>query len=93
MFVKSIPVVNFINVKRTNFLYEHGILAAFSSYMYVEKRLSYKKFVRKMFVKLIPRIVDLFDFGTSVCLETKSLASTTETLLLPTCTGSRPDVG
>ncbi len=33
----SIPLVNFINVKRTNFLYERHVLAAFSSYMYVEK--------------------------------------------------------
>jgi len=33
----SQPAVNFINVKRTNFSYEHRILAAFSSYMYIEK--------------------------------------------------------
>jgi len=39
-------VVNFINVKRTNFLYKCRVLAAFSSYMYVEKRRSYEKFVR-----------------------------------------------
>jgi hypothetical protein len=45
-------VVNFINVKRTIFLYERRILAAFSSYIYVEKRRSYKKFVRKMLIKL-----------------------------------------
>jgi hypothetical protein len=48
------PVVNFINVKHTNFLYERRILAAFSSYMYVEKPRLYKKFVRKMLMKLTP---------------------------------------
>jgi len=31
------PVVNFINVKCTNFLYERRVSAAFSSYMYEEK--------------------------------------------------------
>jgi len=48
------PAVNFINVKRTNFSYERCVLAAFSSYMYIEKRHSYKKFVRKMLMKLTP---------------------------------------
>jgi hypothetical protein len=50
------PLVNFINVKRTNFLYERHISAAFSSYMYVEKRCSYEKFVHKMLMKLTPRV-------------------------------------
>jgi len=45
-------LVNFINDKRTNFLYEHHVLAAFSSYMYVEKWRSYEKFVCKMLIKL-----------------------------------------
>jgi len=44
-------VVNFINVKRTNFSYEHRISAASSSYMYVEKRRSYEKFVRLTLMK------------------------------------------
>jgi len=48
------PAVNFINVKRTNFLYEHHILAAFSSYMYIEKQGSFEKFVHKMLMKLTP---------------------------------------
>ena len=40
------PSVNFINVKRTNFSYKRSVSAAFSSYMYVEKRHLHKKFVR-----------------------------------------------
>jgi hypothetical protein len=47
--------VNFINVKRTNFLYEHHVLAAFSTYMYIEKQRSYEKFIRKMLMKLTLR--------------------------------------
>jgi len=54
MLVKLAPAVNFINVKRTNFSYECRISAAFSSYMYTEKRRSYKKFVCKMLMKLAP---------------------------------------
>ncbi len=46
--------VNFINAKCTNFWYEHCVSAAFSNYMYVEKRRSYEKFVRKMLMKLTP---------------------------------------
>ena len=46
--------VNFINVKRTNFSYEHCFGSFFSSYMYIEKWHSYKKFVRKMLMKLTP---------------------------------------
>jgi len=45
-------VVNYINVKLTNFLYERRVLAAFSSYMYVKKRRLYEKIVRKMLMKL-----------------------------------------
>jgi len=45
-------VVNFINVKHTNFLYKRPVSAAFSSYMYVEKQCLYKKLVRKMLMKL-----------------------------------------
>ena len=52
MLVKLTPAINFINV--TNFLYERHVLAAFSTYMYVEKRRLYEKFVRKMLVKLTP---------------------------------------
>jgi len=55
------PAVNFINIKRTNFSYEHHISAAFSSYMYIEKWRSHKKFVRKMLIKLTP--VELIDSG------------------------------
>ncbi len=54
MLVKLITVVNFINVKGTNFSYERCVLAAFSSYMYIEKRRSYEIFVRKMLMKLTP---------------------------------------
>jgi len=50
--MKLTQVANFINVKRTNFSYKCRVLAAFSCYMYVEKRRSYKKFVRKMLMKL-----------------------------------------
>ncbi len=49
---KNEKIVNFINVKRTIFLYERCVLAAFSSYMYIEKRRWYEKFVRKMLMKL-----------------------------------------
>jgi hypothetical protein len=52
--VKSIPEVNFINIKRTNFSYKCHVLEAFSSYMYVEKRHLYEKFVCKMLMKLTP---------------------------------------
>jgi len=38
--------LNFINIKCTNFLYETSFRQLFSSDMYVEKRRSYKKFVR-----------------------------------------------
>ncbi len=51
---KSQPGVNFINIKRTNFSYKRRVLAAFSSYMYIEKWRSYEKFVRKMMMKLTP---------------------------------------
>jgi len=44
--------VNFINILRARFSYEHHVSAAFYSYMYVEKRRSYKKFVRIMLKKL-----------------------------------------
>ncbi len=53
MLTKLATVVNFINVKCTKKLYEHHVLAAFSSYMYVEKRRSYEKFERKMLMKLV----------------------------------------
>jgi len=43
--------VNFINIKRTNFLYNCRVSAAFSSYMYVEKQRSYEKFVRLSLMK------------------------------------------
>jgi len=55
------PVVNFINVKHTNFSYEHCVLAAFSGYMYVEKQRPYKKFVRKMLMKLTPALFSQVD--------------------------------
>jgi len=44
--------VNFINVKCTKNSYERRISAAFSSYMYVEKRRSYEIFVRITLMKL-----------------------------------------
>jgi hypothetical protein len=44
--------VNFINVKCTKNLYERHVLAAFSSYMYVEKQCLYEKFVRITLMKL-----------------------------------------
>jgi len=53
-FCDFIAAVNFIKVKRTSFSYECIVLAAFSSYMYVEKWRSYEKFVRKMLMKLTP---------------------------------------
>ncbi len=53
-FEYQLPVVIFINVKSTNFLYKRCVLAAFSSYMYVKKRRSYEKFVRKILMKLTP---------------------------------------
>ncbi len=49
------PRVNFINDIHTNFSYERRVSADFSSYMYVEKWCLYKKFVRKMLMKLTPR--------------------------------------
>jgi len=49
---KVAPGVNFINVKRTKNSYERCISAAFSSYMYVEKRRSYEIFVRITLMKL-----------------------------------------
>jgi len=55
--------VNFINVKRTNFSYERHVLAAFSTYMFVEKRRSYEKCVRKMLMKLtLARIIKHYLF-------------------------------
>ncbi len=54
IFIKHCSVVNYINVKCTNFSYKCCVLAAFSSYMYKEKQRSYKKFVRKMLMKLTP---------------------------------------
>jgi len=36
------------------FLYARHVLAAFSSYMYVEKQRSVEKFVRTMLMKLTP---------------------------------------
>jgi len=65
------PVVNFITVKRTIFSYEHCVLAAFSSYMYVEKWCSYEKFVRKMLMKLTPEWER--ENGLSECLITSLL--------------------
>jgi len=56
LFFPSSPLVNFINVKCTNFLYKHRVLAAFSSYMYEEKWRSYEKFVREMLMKLTPSL-------------------------------------
>jgi len=50
----SRPLVNFINGKRTNYLYERYVSAAFFSYMYVEKQCLYEKFVHKMLMKLTP---------------------------------------
>jgi len=44
--------VNFINVFRTNFSYEHHFSSFFSSYMYVEKRRMYENFVRLTLMKL-----------------------------------------
>jgi len=44
--------VNFINILRERFSYKHHLLAAFYSYMYVEKRRLYEKFVRIMLKKL-----------------------------------------
>jgi len=44
--------VNFINVKRTRFSYKMLFWQLFSSYMYIKKRRSYKKFVRKILMKL-----------------------------------------
>jgi len=50
--------VNFINVKRTYFLYEWHFGSFFSSYMYIvkaaETRRSYEKFVRLTLMKLTP---------------------------------------
>jgi len=66
--------VNFINVLRTNFLYKRCISAAFSSYMYIEKRRSYEKCIRKMLMKLTPgfplfsHIAVLFSQQASVLL-------------------------
>ncbi len=56
----NFAVVNFINVKRTNFSYERRVSAAFSSYTYVEKRRSYGKFVLKMLMKLTPGVMKPF---------------------------------
>jgi len=44
--------VNFINIKRTNFLSETLFRQLFSSYMYVKKRRSYEKFVHLTLMKL-----------------------------------------
>jgi len=52
---RAIPTVNFINIIRTNFSYETLFQQLFSSYMYVKKRHSYEKFVRKMLMKLTTR--------------------------------------
>jgi len=46
------PGVNFINVKHANFLYERRFGSFFSSYLYVEKRHLYEKFVRLTLMKL-----------------------------------------
>ncbi len=55
--------VNFINVKCTNFSYERHVLAAFSTYMYVEKRGLYEKCVHKMLMKLtLARIIKHYLF-------------------------------
>ncbi len=48
---EEIPSINFINIIRTNFSYETSFQQHFSSYMYVKKRHSYEKFVRKMLMK------------------------------------------
>ncbi len=57
---KSTPAVNFINVKHSNFSYEHCFGSFFSSYMYVVKELpkqhSYEKFVCLPLMKLTPRV-------------------------------------
>ncbi len=45
--IRLTPGVNFINVKSANFSYKHRFGSFFSSCMYVEKRCSYEKFVRK----------------------------------------------
>jgi len=50
LIVKLTPVVNFINIKRANFLYEFIYIAKTK----LEKGRSYEKFVRKMLMKLTP---------------------------------------
>jgi len=68
------PVVNLITVKRTIFLYERCVLAAFSSYMYVEKRRSYEKCVRKMLMKLTPDFpFHLYILLTSISVDLRSI--------------------
>ncbi len=46
------PCVNFINIKRANFLYKTSFRQLFSSYMYVKKRHLYEQFVRFTLMKL-----------------------------------------
>jgi len=48
--VKDMPVVNFINVKRTNFTYE----SIFSSYILALNKILYEEGARKMLMKLTP---------------------------------------
>jgi hypothetical protein len=64
MLMKLTAGVNFINVKRTKNSYERCILAAFSSYMYVEKRRSYEIFVRIILMKLTAGCLQYF-YGVS----------------------------
>jgi len=51
MFVKSTAGVNFINVLRTIFFVRMSFRQLFSSYMYVEKRRLYEKFVHLTLMK------------------------------------------
>ncbi len=50
------PGVNFINIKRANFLYETSFWQLFSSYMYMKKWRLFEKFVRLRLMKLTPGV-------------------------------------
>jgi hypothetical protein len=52
MLAKLSPVVNFINILRTNFLYE----SAFLYLILVKKELSYEKCARKTLMKSTPDV-------------------------------------
>jgi len=54
MLMKLTPAINFINIKCMNFSFKRCISAAFSSYMYVEKRCSYEKCRCFTLMKLTP---------------------------------------